>query len=435
MVLKVIDYKEEDIGPRIKLTKKRYLWTFEIDGKRHTVELHYSLITGRIKIFSDGVQIYDETKFLSSSFQYPFTIDVNMLNLLQHGDTFELRINNQVFAHLYNQERTRREFGGEEEESSGHSRKDDRWSSNKDEDRWGSKKEDDRWNSRKGDDKWGLKDTNNSKKSPWEDSKEEKDDDLDFGKFAVKLSSIKAKETKAEVKAEPKNNNFGDFKDFSNFSFNPPSNKKTSEVKEKPKAQAPPPNTSNFDFDFGDFGSNKKKTPAPAPAAAASKNVDLLDLDTEPQKPSNPTPSIAPVQAPTQPQQQTQSQTNSLANVFDQFGFGPANPPQDQSKPAPPANIGASLLSAYNTQPVNQNPFQFGGNQMNANAFNNWGAPPAQANPYAGAMGFGQQPVNFYPNSPGGMTQSHPVNMFGMPPQTGSTMNPVAARPTPFDIF
>ena len=42
-------------------------------------------------------------RVLSASFQFPFSIDVNMLNIVQHGDTFELRINNQVFAHLYNQ--------------------------------------------------------------------------------------------------------------------------------------------------------------------------------------------------------------------------------------------------------------------------------------------------------------------------------------------
>lgn len=36
-----------------------------------------------------------------SAFQFPFHIGKNALNIVQHGDKFELRINNQSFTHLY----------------------------------------------------------------------------------------------------------------------------------------------------------------------------------------------------------------------------------------------------------------------------------------------------------------------------------------------
>lgn len=55
---------------------------------------------------------------LTSSFQYPFTLEGFALNVIQQGDAFELRINNKVFSHLYTQcnlyhhniEKTQNEF-------------------------------------------------------------------------------------------------------------------------------------------------------------------------------------------------------------------------------------------------------------------------------------------------------------------------------------
>lgn len=43
-----------------------------------------------------------------------------MLNIVQHGDVFELRIDNQSFQHMYHQDRTKRAFtyDGEEESAS-----------------------------------------------------------------------------------------------------------------------------------------------------------------------------------------------------------------------------------------------------------------------------------------------------------------------------
>ena len=40
---------------------------------------------------------------MTSSFQFPFQVENNQCIIVQHGEQFELRINNQVFSHLYNQ--------------------------------------------------------------------------------------------------------------------------------------------------------------------------------------------------------------------------------------------------------------------------------------------------------------------------------------------
>jgi len=121
MVIQALYYDSRDIGKHIKKSKRLYTWRFSIDGKEHLVEFYTSVLTGKKKIIHNGTVLYEGQKVLSTSFQFPFSIDVNMLNIVQHGDSFELRINNQVFAHLYNQEKMKKEFqweGGQSESQS-----------------------------------------------------------------------------------------------------------------------------------------------------------------------------------------------------------------------------------------------------------------------------------------------------------------------------
>jgi hypothetical protein len=41
------------------------------------------------------------------AFNFPFSIGRNSLSIVQHGDKFELRINNQSFSHLYENSKSR----------------------------------------------------------------------------------------------------------------------------------------------------------------------------------------------------------------------------------------------------------------------------------------------------------------------------------------
>lgn len=92
-----------------------YTWKFELDGTMTTVELTNSHFSGKKAVYKDGMKMI-ETQLFGGSFQYPFNIGNHMLNIVQHGDLFELRINNQSFSHLYNQERTKRAFQFEGEQ-------------------------------------------------------------------------------------------------------------------------------------------------------------------------------------------------------------------------------------------------------------------------------------------------------------------------------
>lgn len=51
-------------------------------------------------------------------FSHSFSINYNIVNIIQQGDNFELRINNQVFSHLMNQERSRSEFNYDDHQPS-----------------------------------------------------------------------------------------------------------------------------------------------------------------------------------------------------------------------------------------------------------------------------------------------------------------------------
>jgi len=110
MVIQALYYDVCDIGKHIKKSKRKFTWRFSIDGKEHTIEFYTSVLSGKRKIIHNGSVLYEGQKVLTTSFQFPFSIDINMLNIVQHGDTYELRINNQVFAHLYNQQKMKQEF-------------------------------------------------------------------------------------------------------------------------------------------------------------------------------------------------------------------------------------------------------------------------------------------------------------------------------------
>lgn len=101
MGVKALYYNCIDIGKHVKKSKKRFIWKFSIDGREHTIDLVISYLSGKKKITQDGKLLYEGQKVLTSSFQFPFEIDLNMCNIVQQGDNFELRINNQAFSELY----------------------------------------------------------------------------------------------------------------------------------------------------------------------------------------------------------------------------------------------------------------------------------------------------------------------------------------------
>lgn len=81
-----------------------------MNGRQHSIVLDFSFISGKVKVAVDRKILLDNELPANTSFQYPFTLDGNSLNVIQQGESFELRINNKVFSHLYNQAKTNKEF-------------------------------------------------------------------------------------------------------------------------------------------------------------------------------------------------------------------------------------------------------------------------------------------------------------------------------------
>mgnify|MGYP000844084397 CR=1 FL=1 len=130
MTIKALSFDVKDIGATVKRyyfliqhllyptadisTKRQYTWRLSIDGKEHVVQLMISYLSGKRRVIHNGKQIYINQKYhreskpqfnflfsiMLTGFQFPFSVESNMLNIIQTGDKYELRINNNVFEHL-----------------------------------------------------------------------------------------------------------------------------------------------------------------------------------------------------------------------------------------------------------------------------------------------------------------------------------------------
>ena len=75
------------------------------------------MLSGKKKITQNGQIIYENNSY-QGAFNFNFSIGKNSLSVVQHGDKFELRINNQAFSHLYENKLTNQHFKADEVEGS-----------------------------------------------------------------------------------------------------------------------------------------------------------------------------------------------------------------------------------------------------------------------------------------------------------------------------
>ena len=95
-------YDYTEIGDMIKASKGLYSWEFNLDGKRHKVELSHSRIKGKRVILVDGQEISSCLKY-TYNYTYSFPLEGHYLTLLQISpDQYDLRIDNMSFMLLKN---------------------------------------------------------------------------------------------------------------------------------------------------------------------------------------------------------------------------------------------------------------------------------------------------------------------------------------------
>jgi len=61
--MKAISFKKENIGGLLKISKQHYKWRFELHGVLTTIEVLSSKLSGRRRVYKDGVQIYERQIF------------------------------------------------------------------------------------------------------------------------------------------------------------------------------------------------------------------------------------------------------------------------------------------------------------------------------------------------------------------------------------
>ena len=104
-------YSEKDIGATIKLSKRQFVWEFDLNGSSQRIELLDSRFTRKKRLYKNGVNILNTTE--EGNFIHNFEIDGHACVIIQYGDKIELRIDNQSFTHLYNLQKNKQMFAGE----------------------------------------------------------------------------------------------------------------------------------------------------------------------------------------------------------------------------------------------------------------------------------------------------------------------------------
>ena len=107
-----LHYEENQVGGTFKSSKIEYVWEFILNGSSpNKIQLIYSKWTDDKKLIKNGIEVYNKKN--DDSYLKNFEIDGHIFSVIQLGDKFELRVDNQSFTHLYNLEKNKNFFTGD----------------------------------------------------------------------------------------------------------------------------------------------------------------------------------------------------------------------------------------------------------------------------------------------------------------------------------
>ena len=107
-----LHYEENQVGSAFKSLKIEYKWEFILNGTSpNKIELVYSKLTGKKRLIKNGIEVFDKKN--DGSFLKNFEIDGHIFQIIQYGEKFELRVDNQSFTHLYNLEKNKNFFSSD----------------------------------------------------------------------------------------------------------------------------------------------------------------------------------------------------------------------------------------------------------------------------------------------------------------------------------
>jgi hypothetical protein len=103
--LKALYFEEQNIGARVKSSKKKYTWRFSIETREFTLDLYVSRMSGKVKVLLDGEIKYQGKRAKNTTFSYPFRLGRHQCMIMQIGENYDLRLDNLAFQQLYMESR------------------------------------------------------------------------------------------------------------------------------------------------------------------------------------------------------------------------------------------------------------------------------------------------------------------------------------------
>ena len=104
-----LKFNYSEIGDMIKASKGLYTWDFNLEGKRHKIELTHSRIKGKRVITCDGEEINTCLKY-TYNYTYSFPLEGHYYTIIQISpDQYDLRIDNISYMILKNQSKRKKE--------------------------------------------------------------------------------------------------------------------------------------------------------------------------------------------------------------------------------------------------------------------------------------------------------------------------------------
>ena len=93
-------YTEENIGLNLHISKRQFVWGFDLDRCPQHIKLLDSRLSHKKRLYRNGEKIYYVKE--KGNFNHTFQIDGHTCVIIQYADKIELRIDNESFTHLYN---------------------------------------------------------------------------------------------------------------------------------------------------------------------------------------------------------------------------------------------------------------------------------------------------------------------------------------------
>ena len=103
-----LSYLEENIGLNIHMSKRQFIWKFDLNGTPQEIKLLDSRLSNKKRLYKNDNMILNTKS--KKNFSHEFEIDGHTCLIIEDADKFELRLDNQSFTHIYNWQKNKQMF-------------------------------------------------------------------------------------------------------------------------------------------------------------------------------------------------------------------------------------------------------------------------------------------------------------------------------------